>query len=163
VQKITGTYGIDVTDAGGASVTAGPAVLDDADRRNMSVPLQPSLPPGRYVVQYKNVSDADGDAFAAGFAFYVGVEPTAEQRAEDALLEPSETSATQTFEAGNGRDTPTAGATSTPAMGVTPEVRPSADDDDDGNGLALGFIVAGVAAAVVLIAVAGLMYWRRQQ
>ena len=77
-------------------MTTGDAVLNDADRTLMTVGLQPELPPGRYVVQYNNVSDADGDPFAAGFAFYVGVEPTAEQLAADALARAAEDSATQT-------------------------------------------------------------------
>jgi copper transport protein len=86
IQKISGTYGIDVIDESGADVTAADAVIDDADRTQMSVELQPDLPDGRYVVTYRNVSDADGDEFEASFAFYVGVEPTEEDLAADREL-----------------------------------------------------------------------------
>jgi hypothetical protein len=150
IQKVTGTYGIDVTDEAGVDVTEGDAVLSDADRSVLTVGLQPELPPGRYIVQYKNVSDADGDPYAAGFAFYVGVEPTAEQLAADALLEPED-------------ETPQPVGSTTPAPGRTPAasataVAPGGDDDDGGGGatwiilgvvIAVGVVVGFVAARIV--------------
>jgi methionine-rich copper-binding protein CopC len=57
VQKVSGTYGIEVARDRGAAVTTGPAVIDENDRTHMTVQLQPNLTPGRYVVQWKNVSD----------------------------------------------------------------------------------------------------------
>jgi methionine-rich copper-binding protein CopC len=140
IQRISGTYGIDVTDEAGADATAGDAVIDDIDRTKMSVALQPNLPNGRYVVMFRNVSDADGDAFEAGFAFYVGVEPTDEQLAEDALLEPPEVSATQTFEAG--------GETPSSSPGATPAPPVDSDDDGGGNNTAVVVIVVIAAAAI---------------
>jgi methionine-rich copper-binding protein CopC len=141
VQKITGTYGIDVTDEAGTDVTTGDAVLDDADRTLMTVGLQPNLPPGRYVVQYRNVSDADGDPFAAGFAFYVGVEPTEEQLAADAQLEPEEETPQPT------------GTASTPAPEGTPPASATAvaPSDGDGGGSNSALIIIAVIVVVGLI------------
>ena len=148
IQKITGTYGITVTNDGGQSVTRGEAVLQEDDRSVLVVALQPNLPQGRYVVQYKNISDEDGDPFEAGFAFYVGVEPTEEQRAADALLAPPESASTPTMDAGTPDPaTPPVGAT---ASATT--TAPTDDDDDDGAG---GSTLLIVAAVVVVGAVAG--------
>src|SRR2546421_11821147 len=62
IQKVSGTYDLAVTRDGAGPVTTGPPVLDEQDRSKLSVPLQPDLAPGRYVVKWKNVSDDDGDA-----------------------------------------------------------------------------------------------------
>jgi methionine-rich copper-binding protein CopC len=151
IQRIAGTYGIDVTDDAGASVTAAAAVIDEEDRAVMSVTLLPALPQGRYVVKYKNVSDADGDPFEAGFAFYVGVEPTDEQRAADDLLDPPDIAATQTFVA---RQTtipaPDGGETLTPQASST--ATPPADrDDGDGGGNSVVIVaIAAVVAGTVI-------------
>lgn len=157
IQRIAGSYGIDVTNEGGQPVTAGPPVIDDDNRSLMTVPLQPALAPGRYVVMYRNVSDADGDPFEAGFAFYVGVEPTEDQLAEDALLEPPEVSATQTFATGNPSSPTAASDTPTPAVNITtpaPQATPTspADDGESGGGVSATVIfVIAVAAAVAII------------
>lgn len=157
IQRIAESYGIDVTNEAGLAVTAGSAVIDDSDRSLMTVPLQPSLAAGRYVVMYRNVSDADGDPFEAGFAFYVGVEPTAEQLAEDALLSPPETAATQTFEAGNPSSPTASSETQTPAVNIsTPAPEPTSaapsDGDDGGGGVSPTVIfVIAVGAAVAII------------
>ena len=150
IQRISGTYGIEVTDAAGASVTAAPAAIDDEDRSIMSVALQPGLPQGRYVVKYKNVSDADGDPFEAGYAFYVGVEPTAEQRAEDELLDPPDIAATQTFVA-RQTTTPSAGGTASASPAASSTVTPPKSDDGDagGNPVIIIAVAAVVAGAVI--------------
>lgn len=157
LQRISGSYGIDVSDEAGQVVTAGPAVIDDSNRSLMTVPLQPSLPPGRYVVMYRNVSDADGDPFEAGFAFYVDVVPTDEQLAEDALLAPPEIADTQTFAAGNPSSPTTSSETPTPAVNIsTPAPEPTSaapsDGDDGGGGVSPTVIfVIAVGAAVAII------------
>jgi len=148
IQRISGTYDIGVTDDTEAAVTAGAAVIDDEDRSVMSVALQPGLPQGRYVVKYKNVSDADGDPFEAGFAFYVGVEPTDEQRAEDELLDPPDIAATQTFVA-RQTTTPSAGGSETSTPPVSSTVTPPADG---GGGGGDSVIVIAVAAVIVGVA-----------
>jgi copper transport protein len=143
VQRITGTYGIEVTGPAG-SATAGAAALNDEDRSIMTVPLAPNLPPGRYVVEWKNVSDADGDAADGAFSFYIGVQPTAEELAADATLEEQEPTPTATTGAPTPGATPPASSTATP---------PSKNDDDDGgSGTAITVIIAIAAVAVGLAA-----------
>lgn len=156
IQRISGSYGIDVTNESGQPVTVGAPVIDDDNRSLMTVQLQPALPQGRYVVMYRNVSDADGDPFEAGFAFYVGVEPTEEQLAEDALLAPPEVSASQTFVAGNPSSPTAASDTPTPAVNIsTPPPEPtitSPADGDGGGGVSPTVIfVIAVGAAVAII------------
>lgn len=162
LQKISGTYGIEVTDQAGRSVVAAPAELDDGDRSIMTVALQPNLAAGRYVVQYKNISDEDGDRFEAGFAFYVGVVPTAEQRAADALLDPAEISVTQTFVAG-GAGTSTPGASESPGSGTAaaPAASPTAGDsssNDDSGSVTTTIIVVAVVVAGGLVGFFGIRW-----
>lgn len=152
VQKIAGTYAIEVNDAGGASVIAAPATIADDNRSLMQVNLQPSLPNGRYVVRYKNVSDTDGDPFEGGFAFYIGVQPTPQQLAEDALLQPA-------------AETPAA-ATSTPTRvpvvgtpsAATP-TRAGGGNDDGGDSKMLPTLVF-VGVTLVVAAVVAMIIWR---
>lgn len=155
IQKITGTYGITVSDAGGADVTAAPAAVNDADRTNMTVALRPSLPAGRYVVAWKNVSDADGDPAEGAFAFYVGRQPTAAELAEDAKL-PGEEEETPVASV-----TAAASPTRAPAGSAT-AAAPSAPDGD-GGGANVGLIV-GIAAGALAVAVVagGAAYWLRR-
>jgi hypothetical protein len=77
---------ITVTGADGSRVDGGTTVLDDANRQHFSVGLNPNLPPGRYVVAFQTLSDADGDTDHGRFAFYVGSGPTPQQQALDASL-----------------------------------------------------------------------------
>jgi methionine-rich copper-binding protein CopC len=152
VQKITGTYGIDVTANGMANVTAAPATLSDEDRSIMTVPLQPALAAGRYVVEWTNVSDEDGDPAEGAFAFYVGREPTAPELAADEEL----------AEIGGEEATPTAspGATETEVVGTSVAATPAptdTDDDDDGDSGAVVFAV--VVGAAALVAAGGAGWW----
>ena len=110
VQKVSGSYGITVEKDGGASVTTGGAVLDDSDRAKMSVPLQPALAPGRYVVNWKNVSDEDGDSATGAFSFYVQAQPTPADLVKDTQLEAV------------GAEEETPGAVTTPPTGTTPTI-----------------------------------------
>jgi methionine-rich copper-binding protein CopC len=153
LQKITGTYGIDVFDASGADVTTGDAVLNDTDRRIMTVDVQPSLPAGRYVVEYKNVSDADGDPFAGAYAFYVGRQPTAEELAADQEL------------LGQEEETPTAQPAASPTAAATPVVVPTPatdGDDDDAGGTITLILVVGAIALVATLVVAGYFAFSRR-
>jgi methionine-rich copper-binding protein CopC len=163
VQKITGTYGIDVLDAAGANVTAGPPALNDNDRSQMTVPLQPSLPPGRYVVEWKNISDADGDPFAAAFAFYVGTEPTEADVAADRVLAEEE----------GAEETPSVeAATPSPVVGTAVSASPQAtstraaaagNDDDGGNDSAVWFIIIGGVIAGAAIGFGGYRFFQRNR
>lgn len=86
MRKLAGANVISVAGADGSRVDDGNTVLDDADRRHFSVGLNPNLPPGRYVVSFKTLSDVDGDIDSGRFAFYVGAGPTTQQKALDASL-----------------------------------------------------------------------------
>jgi methionine-rich copper-binding protein CopC len=56
-----GQNDIDVFDEDGNEVTVVSAVIDNANRRILSVPLPSNLPPGTYTVQWKTLSAEDGD------------------------------------------------------------------------------------------------------
>jgi methionine-rich copper-binding protein CopC len=91
MQKVQGAEEITVerndnANSGGQRVDAGDTTVDDANRKHFSVGLQPNLPAGRYVVSFKNVSDADGEADHGQFSFYVGTGSTSQQKNLDAAL-----------------------------------------------------------------------------
>lgn len=114
IQKVAGTYGIDIAHDRGASVTTGAATIDEADRSKLSVLLQPSLSPGRYVVNWKNVSDGDGDPATGAFSFYIGKQPNANDLENDKQLE------SVGFEAETpGADSTTTASAATPAAATT--------------------------------------------
>lgn len=156
IQKVAGTYDITVNKDRGPSVTAGPAVVDDADRTTMSVPLQAGLADGRYVVRWKNVSDADGDPAEGAFSFYLNYEPNTVDLANDEQLAQEGREETPAAETPTGETTPvaTAIATSEPTAGgeATPEATPGGDNDDDDGGsnstvwVIVGAVAIGVAA-----------------
>jgi methionine-rich copper-binding protein CopC len=85
IQKVSGTYDIQVTLDRGESVTAGPAAIAEGDRSTMSVPLKP-LTTGRYEVHWKNVSDEDGDPIEGAFSFYLNKQPNSIDRLADTRL-----------------------------------------------------------------------------
>jgi methionine-rich copper-binding protein CopC len=60
---------IHVTGPTGEDVHSGEAVIDDDDRRQMSVDLLPELPPGVYTVAWHTLSAEDGDDHDGSFTF----------------------------------------------------------------------------------------------
>jgi hypothetical protein len=87
---------ITVEDERGVRVDNGDTRIDDTNRRHFMVTLKPDLPPGRYVVRFRTLSDEDGEADSGAFAFYVGTQPTEAQRAQDAQLRLTESEAPKT-------------------------------------------------------------------
>lgn len=87
IQKVTGSYTISVARDRGASVVAGQAQIDESDRHNLSIGLMPDLAAGRYVVNWTNTADDDGDPAEGAFAFYIKSPPTPVDLANDAQLE----------------------------------------------------------------------------
>lgn len=87
---------ITVEDERGNRVDNGDTRIDDTNRRRFFVTLRPNLPPGRYIVRFQTLSDEDGEADRGAFAFYIGVQPTDAQRAQDAQLHLSEEDASTT-------------------------------------------------------------------
>ena len=166
IQKVSGTYAIDVSADGGDAVTEGAATLDDSNRAVLTVQLRPNLPPGRYVVRYKNVSDEDGDPFEGAFAFYVGRQPTAAEVAGDAELEaigaedetPGATQAASTPTRVAIGSTVTAPATASPSV---PQTAPRNNHIWGGiDASTVLFIVAG-AVVVTVVLVGGLFAYAR--
>lgn len=64
-----GANDIGVFDASGAEVTTSPAVIDNADRRRISVALPSPLAPGRYTVRWRSLSAEDGDTAEGALSF----------------------------------------------------------------------------------------------
>jgi methionine-rich copper-binding protein CopC len=86
MRKTAGANDIAVTASDGSRVDTGTTAIDDNDRRHFSVGLVGNLPPGRYLVAFKTLSDQDGEADHGSFAFYVGRQPTADEQAQDGKL-----------------------------------------------------------------------------
>src|SRR5579864_8501234 len=86
MRKISGANVITVTGPDGSQVDDGNTVIDDSNRLHFSVGLKPNLPAGRYLVSFKTLSDQDGEMDHGSYAFYVGVQPTAAQLAQDKTL-----------------------------------------------------------------------------
>ena len=69
MARVAGANDIQVFDASGKQVTTAAAVINDADRSNISVALPPGLPVGTYTVKWKTLSADDGDAANGTLSF----------------------------------------------------------------------------------------------
>ena len=69
MAREAGANDIDVFDADGNEVTAVAAVIDNANRTRLTVPLPADLLPGSYTVQWKTLSSEDGDPANGSIAF----------------------------------------------------------------------------------------------
>lgn len=69
MARRAGGNDIDVLDASGNEVTTIAAVIDNGDRRKLSVPLPGDLPPGKYTVKWKSISADDGDPAQGEYVF----------------------------------------------------------------------------------------------
>jgi methionine-rich copper-binding protein CopC len=173
IQKVSGTYGIEVTRDRGAAVISGPAVVNDADRTHLSVPLQTGLGPGRYVVNWKDTSDADGDPVTGAFSFYINTQPNAVDLENDRQLAQigfedvtatAGTSSTATAStpapAGTPASRPTTAASGTQSPGVSAATliptSTSTSTGSDGNNTVAYVIIAAIAIIVVV----GLGVWQ---
>jgi methionine-rich copper-binding protein CopC len=178
IQKVSGTYGIEVTRDRGAAVTSGPAIVDDADRTHLSVPLQAGLGPGRYVVNWKNTSDADGDPVTGAFSFYISTQPNAVDLENDRqLAQIGFEDVTATAAAGGATASPATSAitpiatlppstaaatrppgTSSPGISAATPIPTTTAATQDGGGSSSRVWVVGVIVAVVLVA--GFAAWQ---
>lgn len=89
-----GQNDIDVFDASGNEVTTIAAVIDNADRRILSVALPSNLEPGEYSVQWKTLSaeDGDPDSGSTSFTYDPAAAPSSGQEVlREDLLNPGET------------------------------------------------------------------------
>lgn len=71
IVKQSGTYGLAVYDSAGDQVDNQDTVLDDNDRRHMTVTLQNGFGADTYTVKWWTVSDEDGDAANGTYSFTV--------------------------------------------------------------------------------------------
>jgi hypothetical protein len=157
VQRISGTFGIEVVRDRGQSVTAGPAEVKADDRTTISVPLQPDLSPGRYVVRWTNVSDADGDPAEGAFSFYLNAEPNTVDLQNDEQLAQIGSEEDETPGAGEtpADDATAAPTDASPQPDASPTLQPIGGpggdviEDDDGMTALIVIIVIAVVAAVV--------------
>jgi len=133
MRKLAGANVISVAGPDGSQVDDGNTVVDDANRQHFSVGLNPNLPPGRYVVSFKTLSDVDGDTDGGKFTFYVGTGPTDAQKAQDASL--------------NG---PPVAIATAPANSAT------------SNRSVLAVVARAGIVLVLAVAAGGVLLWRRQ-
>lgn len=102
---------IEVTGPDSQPKHVGEAVIDEADRKHLSIALTPNLAPGKYSVQWASLSATDGDPAEGNFTFTVD---------PDALDAPGASVATATATAAR---TP---AIASAPVGATPEARTEA-------------------------------------
>ncbi len=89
MARQTGANDILVVDASGKQVTAVAAVIDNADRRKLSVPLPSNLAPGAYTVTWKTLSAEDGDTATGVLTFTFDPAGTASAGKENLKEEPT--------------------------------------------------------------------------
>ena len=125
MAREAGQNDIAVFDAAGKQVTVVAAVIDNGDRRKLSVPLPSNLPPGAYTVKWKTLSADDGDAASGTLSFTYDPARSPSPGTED--LRPDLL----------GKSTPAAGAAA-PAL------------DSGGGGTSWVLVVAVAVAALVI-------------
>lgn len=161
IQKVAGTYSLEVEKDDGTSVAAGPAAITESDRTRMSVPLQPALGAGRYVVHWANISDDDGDPGEGAFSFYIQKQPSADDLANDRELEsigvePETTTSAETPTVGGTASITTAALTRTSA---TPTA--VSKSSGGGNDNTTAYTVVGAIATAAVLATGGFAYAKR--
>lgn len=145
-----GANTIRLLDSTGTERPLSEALIDSADRQHLFARIVEPLPPGRYIVEWTNLSAEDGDTDSGRYPFYVAHLPTAVDTANDrALAEdllipyPGDESDQGQIEAVEG----------TKADALGPVTLPLAVEPDEG-GIGAGPIVLAIVSA---LAVAGLV------
>ncbi len=146
IQRTAGSFGVTVTKDGGGAVTSGPATVSGDSQ--LTVPLQSGLTAGRYVVNWNNTSEDDGDPLSGAFAFYVNTQPTSAQQSQDTQLASIEA---------NALATATAEAASTGSSSALPK---SGTGPSDGTSYEAWVIVGALAAMAAGAGALGLAYGR---
>lgn len=151
-----GANTIRVLDATGVARPLGEATVDADDRAHLFALLEAELAPGRYLVEWSNLSAADGEDDAGRYSFYVAHTPTATEKAEDRalaaeLLIPFPDSHDEGDQMGDGL-TETDEAPDPDDSG--PTTVPLAEDDP-GGGVGAGPIALGAVSVLALLGLAG--------
>ena len=129
------------------------------------MPLQPNLAAGRYVVNWTNTSDADGDPASGAFSFYLNYQPNAVDLASDAQLaqigaEDEETPAAGetpgTAATAEGTTAASPAATNAPVATVaaSPAATSTPASTNDGGGSNTRVIVTIIVVAIAGAAIA---------
>ncbi|MFN0094945.1 MAG: copper resistance protein CopC [Dehalococcoidia bacterium] len=84
-----GANDIDVFDAKGGEVTTVAAVIDNGNRKRLTVALPSTLAPGAYTVKWKTLSAEDGDAADGSYPFTVDPSGTASKGDEGGGADPA--------------------------------------------------------------------------
>jgi methionine-rich copper-binding protein CopC len=139
-----------VTGPDGQRVDAGDIQLS-ADRRQMTVNLQPNLPQGRYVVTWRAWDDADGHILGDCFTFFVGQEAASQAITDRARLDGGGQCERADIEAAHA--TPAPGAPLTGAGhngGGDPQT-----EAQDSDGVPVWLVILGLAGGLSVGLVAG--------
>jgi len=130
-KEDTGASDIDVVDASGKEVTTVAGVVDNGNRRKLSVAMPTTLQPGVYTVRWKTLSADDGDPANGTFTF--------------------------TYDP-NGTASPGTEVVRPPILGETPTATPSGNADvppaqiNSGNGGGTSWpLVAAVAVGMFVL------------
>lgn len=95
MARQAGANDIVVVNEAGEQVTLVAAVIDNANRKRLTVPLPAELPPGTYTVQWKTLSAEDGDPSDGELSFTIDPDatpsPGQENLREDIAPPPAET------------------------------------------------------------------------
>ena len=67
----------------GSDIRLGEPEIDNDDRHVMTIPVEESLMPGRYLVSWTNLSAEDGDSDLGSYPFYLSRAPTPAEVQED--------------------------------------------------------------------------------
>ena len=144
-----------VFDADGNRVDTDEVTISE-DRRQMSVGLQPDLPPGGYMVTWRNWDDEDGFILGDCYKFYVGQEAADAALADGVRLFGGAACEGIGVSAREGTPTP-AQLTPTPppdpdapAGGTGATSSPDDDNDDGDGGVPIWSLAAGVIAGAVV-------------
>jgi methionine-rich copper-binding protein CopC len=88
MHREEGRNDIDVFNEAGAEVTAVAAVVDNGDRRRLSVLMPSGLEPGGYTVRWKTLSAEDGDDASGEYQFTYDPNGVADPGVEDVREDP---------------------------------------------------------------------------
>jgi len=138
-------------------IRLGEPEIDNEDRHVMTISVEESLPPGRYVVSWTNLSAEDGDSDSGSYPFYVSrgpspaqVEADRQHAAELLITYPEDRTESAGDEAQTAPQGPTvvrAETTDRASLGVGPLI----------------WLAVGALAALVVVGALGYHLGRRRQ
>ncbi|MCY3887589.1 MAG: copper resistance protein CopC [Chloroflexi bacterium] len=146
-----GANTIRLLDSSGTARLVSEALIDSADRQHLFSSVAEPLPPGRYIVEWTNLSAEDGDADSGRYSFYVLYPPTAADRASDRALAEELLIPYPGDGPGQGQTEATEERT---VDALDPVTLPPAVEPDEG-GISAGPIALAIVSAVTVAGLAG--------